>query len=270
MGSDGSAVSALVGLDGFVVVAQVDVDGEWWVKVETIATVVGCESCVSRAVGHGRRLVQVRDLPVAGRPVRLMWAKRLWRCSEPACAVGPPSPGRGALSCVATVEDGGTGFAVPGQRGEARTARPGRAAGTSSPSRTTTTRLTGCAVPYSPSGSSGSAAKSRWAWRYHRMPEIGRFQRSFITVSAGSWSVAPLATASLRWRSCALMTSLASSPWCAKSHGPPSCLHVMVFISVAFVTGSRRTRPVTSVVGPLGDRTAMSADEASSILIGRQ
>jgi hypothetical protein len=32
-----------------------------------------------------------------------------------------------------------------------------------------------------------------------------------------------------------LMASLASSPWCAKSHGPPSCLHVMVFISVAFV-----------------------------------
>jgi hypothetical protein len=42
----------------------------------------------------------------------------------------------------------------------------------------------------------------------------------------------------------------------------------MVFISVAFISGSRRTRPVTSVVGPLGDRTAMSADEASSILIG--
>ena len=88
MRSDGSAVSALVGLDGFVVLAQVDVDGEWWVKVETIATVVGCESCGSRAVGHGRRMVQVRDLPVAGRPVRLVWAKRLWRCTEPACAVG--------------------------------------------------------------------------------------------------------------------------------------------------------------------------------------
>jgi hypothetical protein len=164
--------------------------------------------------------------------------------------------------------DCGTGFAVPAQQEEARTAGPGRASGASSPSLTTSTRLTGCAVPYSPPGSSGSAAKSRWAWRYHRMPEMGRFQRPFIAVSAGSWSVAPLATASLRWRSCALMTSLASSPWCARSHGPPSCRHVIVFISSAFVSGSRRTRPVTSVVGPLGDRTARSADETSSILIG--
>jgi hypothetical protein len=29
MGTDASAVSALVGLDGFVVLAQVDLDGEW-------------------------------------------------------------------------------------------------------------------------------------------------------------------------------------------------------------------------------------------------
>ena len=87
MGSDGSAVSALVGLDGFVVLAHVEVDGEWWVKVETTGAVVGCEGCGSRAMGHGRRHVQARDLPVAGRPVRVVWAKRLWRCCEPACAV---------------------------------------------------------------------------------------------------------------------------------------------------------------------------------------
>lgn len=87
MGTDGSAVSALVGLDGFVVLAQVDLDGEWWVKIETTAVVVGCAACGARAVGHGRRLIQVRDLPVADRPVRLVWAKRIWRCPEPACAV---------------------------------------------------------------------------------------------------------------------------------------------------------------------------------------
>ena len=84
---EGSNVTALVGLDGFVAVAQLEVDGEWWVKVETTATVVGCEACGSRAVGHGRRMVQVRDLPMAGRPVRLVWAKRIWRCREPACGV---------------------------------------------------------------------------------------------------------------------------------------------------------------------------------------
>jgi transposase len=36
-------------------------------------------------MGHGRRRVVVRDLPLAERPVRLVWAKRLWRCGEPTC-----------------------------------------------------------------------------------------------------------------------------------------------------------------------------------------
>src|SRR5512142_2407054 len=34
---------------------------------------------------HGRRPVLVRDLPAAGRPVVLVWSKRLWRCPEPRC-----------------------------------------------------------------------------------------------------------------------------------------------------------------------------------------
>jgi transposase len=29
----------------------------------------------------------VRDLPIGGRPVVLVWRKRVWRCGEPACAV---------------------------------------------------------------------------------------------------------------------------------------------------------------------------------------
>jgi transposase len=32
--------------------------------------------------------VKVRDLPFADRPVVLVWAKRLWRCPEPACSMG--------------------------------------------------------------------------------------------------------------------------------------------------------------------------------------
>ena len=36
---------------------------------------------------HGRRLVRVRDLPSSGRPVTLLWLKRLCRCPEPACSV---------------------------------------------------------------------------------------------------------------------------------------------------------------------------------------
>lgn len=53
--------------------------------METDAEVVGCTGCGVRAVSHGRRETLVRDLPVAGRPSRLRWRKRLWRCHEPLC-----------------------------------------------------------------------------------------------------------------------------------------------------------------------------------------
>jgi transposase len=90
MERNGSGVSALLGLDGFVVVAQLldDATGEWWLAVETTEDRAWCPTCGVRAVGHGRRRVKVRDLPMADRPVVLVWAKRLWRCPEPACEVG--------------------------------------------------------------------------------------------------------------------------------------------------------------------------------------
>ncbi len=68
--------------------SQVLEDGEWWLAVETTADRVGCPACGVRAVGHGRRRVQVRDLPIAGRPVRLVWAKRIWSCGDPDCPTG--------------------------------------------------------------------------------------------------------------------------------------------------------------------------------------
>lgn len=84
--SDGA--TALLGMPGFVVGAQLEVDGEWWLHVETAAETAGCAGCGTRAVGHGRRRVKVRDLPMAGRPVVLVWAKRLWRCPDPDCPAG--------------------------------------------------------------------------------------------------------------------------------------------------------------------------------------
>ncbi|MBW3546812.1 MAG: transposase family protein [Actinobacteria bacterium] len=75
--------NALLGMPGFVVGAQLEVDGEIWLHVETTAEVVGCSSCRTRAVGHGRRPVKVRDLAISGRDVVLVWAKRLWRCPMP-------------------------------------------------------------------------------------------------------------------------------------------------------------------------------------------
>jgi transposase len=82
-----ASASALLGLDGFEVLAALVAAGEWQLEVQTTATVVGCQSCGARAELHGRRTVRVRDLPIGGRPVVLCWRKRLWRCREPACAV---------------------------------------------------------------------------------------------------------------------------------------------------------------------------------------
>lgn len=83
---NGSAgATALIGMPGFVVGAHLEVAGEWHLVVQTTADVAGCATCGVRAVGHGRRRVRVRDLPVSGRPVVLCWAKRIWRCPDPDC-----------------------------------------------------------------------------------------------------------------------------------------------------------------------------------------
>jgi transposase len=82
-----ASASRLLGLDGFAVLAAEIAGGEWQLKVQTTATVVGCQGCGVRAELHGRRTVRVRDLPIGGRPVVLAWRKRIWRCVEPACGV---------------------------------------------------------------------------------------------------------------------------------------------------------------------------------------
>jgi transposase len=79
--------TVLLGMPEFVVGAQLEVGRELWLLVETTVEVAGCEVCGTRAVGHGRRRLKVRDLPMADRPVVLVWAKRLWRCPDPDCAV---------------------------------------------------------------------------------------------------------------------------------------------------------------------------------------
>jgi transposase len=82
-----ASASRLLGLDGFEVLAAEVVGGEWRLVVQTTATVVGCMGCGVGAELHGRRTVRVRDLPIGGRPVALLWRKRIWRCREPACGV---------------------------------------------------------------------------------------------------------------------------------------------------------------------------------------
>jgi transposase len=71
----------LVGLPDVTVVGV----GEWpkWLRVE-VTTNLGRPSCCGRtAWHHGTRDVVLVDLPVFGRPARLVWCKQRWRC--PTC-----------------------------------------------------------------------------------------------------------------------------------------------------------------------------------------
>ena len=75
---DVSAGTALLGLDGFVLLAVSQVEGELEQAVETTAAQDWCAGCGVSASAHGRRVVRVRDLPVSGRAVTLLWVKRLF------------------------------------------------------------------------------------------------------------------------------------------------------------------------------------------------
>lgn len=103
-GSDDASASVLFGLAGFVVRAQTMRDGEWWLAVETSTTRAACPGCGVFGVGNGRRRVVVRDMPIAGVPVIIVWAKRTWRCREELCERGswseasPQIASRGALT----------------------------------------------------------------------------------------------------------------------------------------------------------------------------
>jgi transposase len=87
MGDGTGLAEALLGLDGFRVLEVAENTDELVVTVETTADFVGCGRCGTRAEAKDRLRVAVRDLACFGRPARLMWHKRRWRCVEPACEV---------------------------------------------------------------------------------------------------------------------------------------------------------------------------------------
>jgi transposase len=79
------ATTVMLGLPGFVVLAVSEYGGELEQAVQTETEDGWCPGCGVRARLHDRRPSWVRDLPAAGRPVTLVWVKRVWRCHEVRC-----------------------------------------------------------------------------------------------------------------------------------------------------------------------------------------
>jgi len=84
--NDGTGLAeALLGLNGFRVLEVIETPAELVIDVETTAELVGCGRCGTRAQAHERMTVEVRDLACFGRPARLVWRKRRWRCVDADC-----------------------------------------------------------------------------------------------------------------------------------------------------------------------------------------
>ncbi len=86
--SDATGVAeAMLGLPGFRVVEVEEAACEVVIRIEMTTRLVGCPGCGVVARAHGRFEVDYRDLAVFGRPARLRWSKRRFRCEEPECQV---------------------------------------------------------------------------------------------------------------------------------------------------------------------------------------
>jgi transposase len=81
------AAEAMLGLDGFRVLSVEESASEVLIRIETTLELVGCPECGVVATAQDRMSVAYRDLAAFGRPARLVWFKRRWRCQEPLCAM---------------------------------------------------------------------------------------------------------------------------------------------------------------------------------------
>ncbi len=84
--------------------------GEWphWLRItiETTAARPACRKCATPAHGHGRREVTLVDLPAFGRPTRLVWFKRRWRCPLCRRSWTETDPAIGSSRCALTSRAG--------------------------------------------------------------------------------------------------------------------------------------------------------------------
>jgi len=78
----------LVGLPDVNVLGVDQAAGVVRVVVETRGVRPRCGGCDGPVTIKDRSAVELVDLPVFGRPSRLVWRKRRWRCPSSACAVG--------------------------------------------------------------------------------------------------------------------------------------------------------------------------------------
>ena len=56
--------------------------------VETPPQVEGCRRCAVIAVGHGRKVRVLHDIPSHAAPLTIIWRRRRWVCPDPACPAG--------------------------------------------------------------------------------------------------------------------------------------------------------------------------------------
>jgi transposase len=104
--SDATGVAeALLGLPGFRVLEVTESPAEVVIRIELSAALVGCPGCGVVARAHDRMRVEYRDLPAFGRPARLVWCKRRFRCEEPLCAMRTWSEESAACSARCLLTD---------------------------------------------------------------------------------------------------------------------------------------------------------------------
>ena len=78
----------LVGLpDVNIVAVETSLVGPIRVHIETTTTLAFCKGCGSKAWSKDRPIVELVDLACFGRPTRLVWRKRRWRCPHTWCRV---------------------------------------------------------------------------------------------------------------------------------------------------------------------------------------
>lgn len=83
------AIEWMIGLPAITFLKGEDgADGETRIHLETKASSAGCPRCGVVARAKDRSRVELVDLPMFGRPVRLVWHKRRWRCADADCTKG--------------------------------------------------------------------------------------------------------------------------------------------------------------------------------------